>query len=91
MSDLSRSQLWNMELDFWMNKIQDTWRQNTELKKSVVQSVSLCLLYLFLYILTSKFIKNWKKKITKQKKNQTLDFAESNAHRKTNARGSFET
>ena len=25
------------------------------------------------------------------KKFQTLDFAESNAHRKTNARGSFET
>ena len=68
MSDLSRSQLWNMELDFWMNKIQDTWRQNTELKKSVVQSVSLCLLYLFLYILMSKFIKNWKKKLSKQKK-----------------------
>ena len=31
---------------------QDT-RQNTELNKSVVQSVSLCLSYLFLYILTS--------------------------------------
>ena len=50
-SDLSRLQLWNMELDIWMNKIQDT-RQNTELKKSIVQSVSLCLSYLFLYILT---------------------------------------
>ena len=50
---------------FWMNKIQD---KNTELKKSVVQSVSLCLSYLFLYILTSKFIKNWKKKLSKQKK-----------------------
>ena len=33
------------------------------------------------------------KKINKQKKkkNQTLNFAESNAHRKTKARGSFET
>ena len=69
---------------------QDT-RQNTELKKSVVQSVSLCLSYLFLYILTRKFIKNWKKKIKQAKKFQTLDFAESNAHWKTNARGSFET
>ena len=42
-------------------------RQNTELKKSVVQSVSLCFSYLFLYILTRKFIKNWKKKLSKQK------------------------
>ena len=53
-----------MEVDF---DEQDT-RQNTEWKKSVVQSVSLCLSYLFLYILTSKFIKNWKKKLSKQKK-----------------------
>ena len=44
----------------WFLIEQDT-RQNTELKKSVVQSISLCLSYLFLYILTSKFIKNWKK------------------------------
>ena len=50
----------------WFLDEQDT-RQNTELKKSVVQSVSLCLTYLFLYILTRKFIKNWKKKISKQK------------------------
>ena len=69
---------------------QDT-RQNTELK-SVVQSVSLCLSYLFLYILTSEFIKtNNGKKIKQAKKIQTLNFAESNAHWKTNARGSFET
>ena len=48
-------------------------RQNTELKKSVVQSVSLCLSYIFLYILTSKSIKNWKKnKLTK--KNSNLEF-----------------
>ena len=32
-----------------------------------------------------------KKKINKQKKIQTLNFAELNVHRKTNARGSFET
>ena len=50
----------------WFLDEQDT-RQNTELKKSVVQSVSLCLSYLFLYILTRKFIKNWKKKLSKQK------------------------
>ena len=55
---------------------------NTELKKSVVQSVLLCLSCLF--ILTSKFIKKKKKKI------QGLNFAESNAHWKTNARDSFE-
>ena len=45
---------------------QDT-RQKTELKKSVVQSVLLCLSCLFMYILTSKFIKNWKK-LSKPKK-----------------------
>ena len=44
-----------MELDFWMNKIQD---RTQELKKSVVQSVLLCLSCLFIYILTSKFIQN---------------------------------
>ena len=75
---------------FWMNKIHTDTRPNTELKKSVVQSVSLGLPYLFLYILTSKFIKHWEKKISKQKKIQTLNFAESNTQRKTNARGSFE-
>ena len=73
---------------------QDT-RQNTELKKSVVQSDLLCLSCLFMYVLTSKFIKNWKKKLSKQKKKKkkikSLNFAESNAHRKTNACGSFET
>ena len=51
----------------WFLDEQDT-RRNTELKKSVVQSVLLCLSYLFKYILTSKFIKNWKKKLSKQKK-----------------------
>ena len=40
---------------------QDT-RQNTELKKSVVQSVLLCLSCLFIYIFT---IKSIKKKIKK--------------------------
>ena len=60
---------------------QDT-RQNTELKKYVVQSVSLCLSYVFLYILTSKFIKKKKlgkklskqKKFKKKKKNSNLEF-----------------
>ena len=46
---------------------QDT-RQNTELKKSVVQSISLCLSFIFLYILRSKPIKTGKKNLTKQKK-----------------------
>ena len=35
--------------------------------------------------------KKLEKKLSKPKKIQTLNFAESNAHRKTNARGSFET
>ena len=46
---------------------QDT-KQNTELKKFVVQSVLLCLTCLFMYTLTSKFIKNWKKNQAKKKK-----------------------
>ena len=45
----------------------------------------------FLVYFDKKVHKNWKKKLSKQKKNPTLNFAESNAHRKTNARGSFET
>ena len=58
----------------WFIDEQDT-RQNTELKKSVVQSVSLCLSYLFLYILTSKLIKKLEKKLSKQKKkNLNLEF-----------------
>ena len=35
--------------------------------------------------------KKLEKKISKQKKKKSLNFAESNAHQKTNARGSFET
>ena len=78
-----------MELDFWINKIQD---RTQELNKYVVQSVLLCLLYFFMYILTSKFIKNnnWKK--NKQGNEiKSLNFAKSNAHRKTIVHGSFET
>ena len=36
-------------------------RQDTKLKKSIVQSVLLCLSCLFMYILTSKFIKKLEK------------------------------
>ena len=53
--------------------------QDTELKKSVVQrqSVLLCLSCLFMYILTSKFIKKWKKiKQAKKKKIKSLNFAD---------------
>ena len=66
---------------------QDT-RQNAELKKSVVQSVLLYLSCLFMYILTSKFIINWKKN-KQAKKIKSLNFAESSAHRKTHTRSSF--
>ena len=45
----------------------------------------------FLVYFDKKVHKNLKKKIKQAKKFQTLDFAESNAHRKTNARVSFET
>ena len=69
-----------MELDFLDE--QDT-RQNTELKKFVVQSALLCL--------SCQFIKKLKKNQASKKKIKSLNFAESNAHRKTNVRGSFET
>ena len=45
----------------------------------------------FLVYFDKKVHKKLKKKIKQATKFQTLDFAESNAHRKTNARGSFET
>ena len=52
MSDMSRSQLcsvWNMELDFWVNKIQDrkqSWR-------SLLFKVFYCVCHIFSCILTS--------------------------------------
>ena len=63
-----------VELAFWMNKIQD--RTKSLETKFVVQSVLLCLSYLFMYILTSKFIKKNRKKLSKQKKkkNEKLEF-----------------
>ena len=77
---------------FWRNKIQD---RTQELKKSVagsvVQSVSLCLSYLLFYILTSKFIKNWKKKLSKQKKKSNLKFCWIKRALKNKWAGSFET
>ena len=41
--------------------------------------------------LSSFFVVKMKKKIFQEKKNESLNFAKSNAHRKTNAGGSFET
>ena len=70
MSDMSRSQLcsvWNMELDFWMNKIQD----RTQSWRSLLFKVFYCVCHIFSCILTNKFIKRKKKtwkKISKQKK-----------------------
>ena len=45
----------------------------------------------FLVYFDKQVHKKLEKKIKQAKKIQTLNFAESNAHRKTNARGSFET
>ena len=53
--------LFSMKYETWFLDEQDI-RQNTELKKFVVQRVLLCLSCLFMYILTSKLIKNWKEK-----------------------------
>ena len=68
-----------MQHDFWMNKT------GTRGRKCFIVSVISFLVY---------FDKQVKKKLgkNKQAKNiQTLNFAESNAHRRTNARDSFET
>ena len=67
----SATTLFSMKYGTWFLDEQDT-RKNTELKKSVVQSVWLCLSCLFIYILTSKFIKNWGRKLSKQKKKKKL-------------------
>ena len=64
MSDLSRSQLWNMELDVWMNKIQD----RTQSWKSLLLKVFHFVSHIFSYILTSKFIKSGKNYASKKKR-----------------------
>ena len=77
-----------MELDFWMNKIYKTEHRVEEV------CCSKCFIVFFISFLVyfdTKVHKKLKKKIKQANKIQTLDFAESNAHRKTNARGSFET
>ena len=57
-SDLSWSQLWNMELDIWMNKIED----RTQSWKSLLFKVFHCVCHIFsCIILTSKLIKNGNK------------------------------
>ena len=68
---------------------QDT-RQNTELKKSVVQSVFIVSVMSFHVYFDKQVNKKLRKKLSKRKID-SLNFAESNAHQKTNARSSFET
>ena len=87
-SDLSRSQLWNMELDFGWTRYKTEHRvEEICCSKCFIVSVISFLVYFDKQV----HKKTEKKKIKQAKKIQTLNFAESNAHRKTNARGSFET
>ena len=79
-----------MELDLWIGEKRKKIQGRTQLKKSVVQSVLLCLTCLFHVYFDKQVNKNWKKN-KQAKKIESLSFAESNAHRKTNACGSFET
>ena len=79
-------ELSRVKYETWFFGVLDTRLVQTraqEFKKFVVQFVLLCLSYLLMYILEKK---------NKKRKNKikSLNFAESNAHRKTNARGSFE-
>ena len=77
-------EIWNFILDE-----QDT-RHNTELKKSVVQTVFIVSVISFLVYFDKQVYKKLEKSKQKNPK-KNLYFAESNAHQKTNARGSFET
>ena len=76
----------NKELDLRMNKIQD----KIQLKKSVVQSGLLCLSCLLMFILTGKFITNWKK-IKQARKNWKPEFCWIKRAHEEQKRGSFET
>ena len=73
----------------WFLDEQDT-RASSRSLWTVVWCVLLCLSYLFMQIWQANSWKRVKKKAIK-KEMKSLNFAESNAHRKTNVRGSFET
>ena len=88
-SNLSRSQLCsvrNMELDFWMNKIQD----KTQSWRRLLIKVFYCV-YLFMYIMTTKFIKVYKKIKQARKKLKAWILLNQTCTEKTNVRSSFET
>ena len=72
-SDLSRLQLWNMELDFWMNKIQDRTQSWRSLLFKVFHCVSKCFISFLVYF-NNLVHKKWEKKINKQKKKSNLEF-----------------
>ena len=75
-----------MELDFGWTRYKTEHRvEEVCCSKCFIVSVISFLLYF-----EKQVHKKLEKKI-KQAKIQTMNFAESNAHRKTNARGSFET
>ena len=76
--DLSRSQLWNMELDFGWTRYKaehKSWR-------SLLFKVFHCVCHIFSCIFWQASHKKTEKKIKRAKKIQNLNFAESNAHRK---------
>ena len=73
-----------------MNKIQDTWRQNTGVEK-VCSKCFIVSVISFLVYFDKQVHKKTGKKIKQAKKIKTLNFAEWNAHQKTNAHDSFET
>ena len=62
-----KNKIWNLIFGWTRHKIRIN--HSTELKKSVAQNVLLCPSYLFLYILTAKFIKIGEKNVSKKKKN----------------------
>ena len=76
-------EIWNLIVGWTRYKTKIN--QSREFKKFYIMSnvLLLCLSYLLMYIL--------EKKIEMKKKIESLNFAESNAHRKTNGHGSFET
>ena len=78
------------------SETKNDWKVSTsifsEIKRDFTRFLSSHVLIFFQSSkISSFFVVKMKKKIISRKKNESLNFVKSNAHRKTNAGGSFET
>ena len=76
-------------LDKQETRFYNQWVQEVCKSLSYVFCFVVSVICVFMYTLTGKFMKTGKK--WSNQKIKSLNFAESNSHRKTNAHGSFET